>query len=307
MLFGSIPTEPWDVFLTPSFWWFVIFVVALIVIERVVSWVARRAVVSLNLPKSAANNLIIVVRIVLIVIAITSALPLFGVFIPSELLVAITASLSTAVALFISFSLSNVVAGIYLLATRPFAVGDYVRIGNNEGIVEEISINYTRIFSPDKVFRTLPNQTVLQNDITNYRVRERLYKVETPKKKEKEVIKEEELQTQSKKPGRLRRLFSRGKVDKISDAIKVEKLYKYTFDVAIMFDFYNRSKTENGFEEVCDKWESEFGYKPSFILWKIDWIMLYRFSVTVEKPIKIIEHRNDFQDDLLEVISTGKK
>ncbi|RLI99121.1 MAG: hypothetical protein DRP00_00135 [Candidatus Aenigmatarchaeota archaeon] len=63
------------------------------------------------------------------VTGVTAASPLFGVFIPSELLAALTASLATAFALFLSLSLQNVVAGIYILVTQPFSVGDYVRIG----------------------------------------------------------------------------------------------------------------------------------------------------------------------------------
>ncbi|MEM2985321.1 MAG: mechanosensitive ion channel, partial [Candidatus Jordarchaeaceae archaeon] len=172
LLFGVIPTQPWDILLTPAFWWFVVLVIALIITERIIFVVARRTVIRLNLPRTAANNVMIGVRIIILVIIITGALPLFGVFIPSELLVALTASLSTAVALFISFSLQNVVAGFYILISRPFSVGDYVKIGANEGIVDEITINYTRLYGPDKVFVTLANQRVLQNDITNYRVRE---------------------------------------------------------------------------------------------------------------------------------------
>ncbi len=56
MLLASIPTEPWDILFTPSFWWFLAVVVVLIVVERIVSWTARRTVTRLNLSKSAANN-----------------------------------------------------------------------------------------------------------------------------------------------------------------------------------------------------------------------------------------------------------
>jgi len=69
--------------------------------------------------------------------------------IPSEIVVTLTASLTTTITLFVSFSLTNVVAGIYLFATRPFSVGDYVSIGDVEGLVKEISVNFTRLYSLD--------------------------------------------------------------------------------------------------------------------------------------------------------------
>ncbi|MFB0561229.1 MAG: mechanosensitive ion channel domain-containing protein [Candidatus Lokiarchaeia archaeon] len=304
LLFGFLPTEPWDILLTPSFWWFVVFVVALIIVERVISWAARRAVTRLNLPREAANNLIIVVRIIIIVAAITVALPLFGLFIPSEIIVALTASLATAIGLFIAFSLSNTVAGIYMLITRPFSVGDYVKIGDTEGIVEEISINYTIIYTPDKVFVILPNQIVLHNQIVNYKVRERAYEIAKPKAEEKrETPKKEELETRTEKRGRIKKLFSRRKVEELREAIKIDTLHKYTFDVRVRFDDYRRKKTELRFDEICRKWEPVFGYSPSYMLWIIEWHLVYRFTITVEEPIKIIEHRNALLDDILEAIT----
>ena len=304
LLFGFLPTEPWDILFTQSFWWFVVFVVALIIVERVVSWAARRAVTRLNLPREAANNLIIVVRIIIIVAAITVALPLFGLFIPSEIIVALTASLATAIGLFIAFSLSNPVAGIYMLVTRPFSVGDYVKIGDTEGIVEEISINYTTIYTPDKVFVVLPNQIVLHNQITNYKVRERTYEITKPREEEKDETREKvKSENQKEKRGRIKKLFSRRNVEELREAIKIKTSYKYTFDLRVRFDDYRRKKTELRFDEICKKWETVFGYSPSYMLWKIEWHLVYHFTITVEEPIEIIENRNALLDDILEAIT----
>ncbi len=307
VIFG-IPQSYWDLPSTPSFWGFLILIAGLIVVERVISWVARRTVVRLNLPKSAANNLIIVVRLIMVVIAVTAALPLFGVLVPSELLVALTASLATAIALFISFSLTNVVAGIYLLITRPFAVGDYVKIGDVEGIVEELSINYTTIYTPGRFFAVLPNQTVLNNPIINYRIRERFYEFEDEKaRKKKKTPEPEELAVQTKKSSRARRLFLRKKVEEITESIIADKLYGYIFEVVVRFDDFDQEKLESRFDKVTEKWIKVFGYRPSYHIWKIDWNLLYRFRITVEDPVKILDHRNDFLEDLLRAIRPEKK
>nr|MDO8078161.1 mechanosensitive ion channel [Candidatus Freyarchaeota archaeon] len=274
-------------------------VVVLIVVERIVSWTARRTVTRLNLPKSAANNIITVVRLILIVTGVTAALPLFGVFIPSELLVALTASLATAFALFLSFSLQNVVAGIYILITQPFSVGDYVRIGDNEGIVEEVTINYTRLYGPDRTFVTLANQRVLLNSITNYRVKETIHAELKPEEKE--------LVVQTEKPGRMRRFFSRRKIGEVQP-IRLKALYRYTFTVNVRRDYFDEDKIEQRFEEVCRKWKPKFGYKPSYQLWGAGGgDVPYLFSITVEEPIKLIEFRNDFYKDIIRITGPTKR
>ncbi|MHA1578678.1 MAG: mechanosensitive ion channel domain-containing protein [Candidatus Freyarchaeota archaeon] len=271
--------------------------------ERIVSWIARRTVTRLNLPKSAANNIIIIfVRLILIVTGVTAALPLFGVFIPSELLVALTASLATAFALFLSFSLENVVAGIYILITQPFSVGDYVRIGDNEGIVEEVTINYTRLYGPDRSFVTLANQRVLLNSIINYRVKETIHAELEPEKAE-----EKELEAQTEKPGRVRRLFSRRKIGEVRP-IKLKALYRYTFTVNVRRDYFDEDKIEQRFEEVCRKWEPKFRYKPSYQPWGAGGgDVPYLFSITMEEPIKLIEFRNDFYKDIIRITGPTKR
>jgi small-conductance mechanosensitive channel len=63
-------------------------------------------------------------------------------------------------------SLANVFAGIVLLLSRPFGVGDSIRLrsgalgGQLEGVVHEIGITYLRLDTPDGVLH-LPNAQVL--------------------------------------------------------------------------------------------------------------------------------------------------
>jgi small-conductance mechanosensitive channel len=63
-------------------------------------------------------------------------------------------------------SLSNVFAGIVLLLSRPFGVGDAIRLrsgalgGQMEGTVTEIGITYLRLETPDGVLH-VPNSQVL--------------------------------------------------------------------------------------------------------------------------------------------------
>ena len=51
---------------------------------------------------------------------------------------------------------------------HAFMVNDYVKIGDVEGEVREITINYTKIYSPTYNITKIPNRKVLDNTILNY-------------------------------------------------------------------------------------------------------------------------------------------
>lgn len=312
MLFGFYPTNILDnIFLiltNPSFWIYFGVVVFLVALERVITWIMKRAVQRANLPKNAANSLLVAVRLIIVIVIVVTAVPFLGFFLPSELLVAITASLSTAIALFVSFSLSNVVAGIYIFFTRPFAVGDYVTIGNYEGIVEEISINYTTLYSPSKMFVTLPNQTVINSSIINYKLKERLYEGEYLKKIKEEIVKKEKASQIKERRDIREKLLKGAGLRQVASIFKDLKIYGYNFDLGVKFDDYVEGKTDLYLHKVANKWKKEFGYTPTFILWKIDtFSLVFRFIITVDEPNKIIEKRDCFMRDILEAIKSAKK
>jgi len=52
-----------------------------------------------------------------------------------------------------------------LLAAHPFKIGDYVRIGTIEGIVQEITINYTKILTIGKDVVSVSNIQILDRDV----------------------------------------------------------------------------------------------------------------------------------------------
>lgn len=67
--------------------------------------------------------------------------------------------------------LQNLVAGVYLLAERPFQIGDtIVVVGpnvNHEGKVEDIQMRTTHLRSPDDELILVPNAQVFSGVVTN--------------------------------------------------------------------------------------------------------------------------------------------
>ena len=97
----------------------------------------------------------IIVVTVLAPSAAGSLIALFGVF-------------GLAVSLAVKDSLANLAGGMSVLFTKPFALGDYVRINGNEGTIQEIRLNYTILKTFDNKVVHIPNGDVAKAEIVNF-------------------------------------------------------------------------------------------------------------------------------------------
>lgn len=71
-------------------------------------------------------------------------------------------------------SLSNLIGGLFLAADEPFKVGDYVKVGEHEGLVLSVDPLSTKLRTVQNVFVRIPNETLLKAVIHNfsrYRIR----------------------------------------------------------------------------------------------------------------------------------------
>jgi MscS family membrane protein len=65
-------------------------------------------------------------------------------------------------------TIANLFGSFVVVLDRPFKVGDYVRIGSAEGIVEDIGLRSTRLRSSDRTQIVLPNKTAAAEMIVNF-------------------------------------------------------------------------------------------------------------------------------------------
>jgi small-conductance mechanosensitive channel len=78
-----------------------------------------------------------------------------------------------AVALALQDTLSNLFAGVHLLADKPIRVGDFIRLDSGvEGVVEDIGWRSTRIRLLPNNLVIVPNAKIAQSAITNYHLPE---------------------------------------------------------------------------------------------------------------------------------------
>ena len=101
---------------------------------------------------------------------------LFGLIVASKLgidvtgIVALASVLTLAISLSVQNLLTNVIGGFTLLSTKPFKSGDFVEIAGQQGTVQEISMTYTKLATPDNKIASIPNSAVVAAQIVNFTV-----------------------------------------------------------------------------------------------------------------------------------------
>ncbi len=136
------------------------------VVDRLIRRALSRYGKRLDMEPHAVNILKLIARIVVFAAGVVALLTLFN--FPTEWFISISALTGAAIGFASTQTVGNFLAGLYLMVSRPFMVRDYVKIGDVEGEVREITINYTKIYTPTYNITEIPNRKVLDSIILNY-------------------------------------------------------------------------------------------------------------------------------------------
>jgi len=138
-----------------------------IILERLIVRYLKRVSKRAEWPPHVTNGLVLIFRLLIILGAVAMVLRIGGV--PPDWLVAYSALGGAAIGFASTRTLGNFIAGIFVFLTRPFRVNDYIRIDNIEGVVEEITFNYTKIRTQSNTLVFISNLKILDQNIVNYR------------------------------------------------------------------------------------------------------------------------------------------
>jgi hypothetical protein len=217
-----------------------------------------------------------------------------------ELFIGAAALLGTAIGFASSTTIGNFISGLYLLITNPFNVGDYVILSamKTEGIVEEISINYTRILTPQGIHVCIANQKLLGTPIHNT-------SITVPK----EAIEKGKITWRD---------HEGDKFDSIDDVVDILKgirtkysekdldYFLYPLNFSISADKYSHRLTSEVFDEAVIKF-SEKTAEP------ITWFLLdrsnYQLNLIVDNPYKLFDLKNEiigFLEERVEEVHSSK-
>lgn len=166
------------------------------------------------------------------------------------------------------YTIQNFVAGLYLMLTRPFKVNDLVKIGGTEGVVTEISLNYTKVLDADGVLEYIPNKNILGSTIINYD-----QKIPDIKEKEGENW-----------LGKLKEVFD-------DDDLEITR---YTFVYGAPLE--SMDELQSKLDEVCDKFTEVFGFRPSYVPYKLNFSLQFYFVLRAYGPMTILKNKPDFLD-----------
>lgn len=144
----------------------IIILVAGYMVGRWVGSLLERLLVRLNLEAPVRSLLVRIAQLLILALFAIMALQNLGV----ELLPLI-AGLGVAgagVALAMQGILGNIVAGLTIIFTRPFHVGDYISIAKEEGEVLDISLFSTTLGHTDLSKVVIPNRKIVGEILHNY-------------------------------------------------------------------------------------------------------------------------------------------
>ena len=144
-----------------------ILVIGLLVI-RIVMALVNKLLENTKLEKAAHGLVKSVARVVLFVLLGLIVADALGIDVTS--IIALASVLTLAVSLSVQNALTNVIGGFTLLYTHPFKSGDFVEVAGKSGTVQEISMTYTKLATPDNKIISIPNASVVAGDIINYSV-----------------------------------------------------------------------------------------------------------------------------------------
>ena len=65
-------------------------------------------------------------------------------------------------------TIANLFGSISIVADRPFVLGDWVKVGDVEGIVDNVGVRSTRIRTFQKTLVTIPNSVLANESVDNY-------------------------------------------------------------------------------------------------------------------------------------------
>jgi len=148
----------------------IIAAIVILILGRIVAGMVakgtRKAMVRSNVDETLIGFLSGLARAAILAFTLIAVLSKLGVQTTS--FVAVLGAAGLAVGLALQGSLGNFASGVLLLIFRPFKKGEYVEAAGTAGVIQEIGIFVTTLFTPDNKKVIIPNSQITGGVITNY-------------------------------------------------------------------------------------------------------------------------------------------
>ncbi len=146
----------------------VVTLILCIIVIRVVMKLVSRLLTKTKLDSRIQKYTVAGIKAVLYVITFITVAASLNIDMTS--LVALLSVASLGLTLAAEDILGNMAGGLVIMGSHPFSIGDFIEVSGVSGTVEEISLNHTKLTTPDGLRVMLPNQELASSQITNYTV-----------------------------------------------------------------------------------------------------------------------------------------
>lgn len=147
--------------------WGVTRAVFLLIIGVLVAKLVSSAIIRLIGNKTDAHGVMLIKRgsyYLILVLFIISALHELGFNL--NVLLGAAGIFSVAIGFASQTSASNLISGLFLVAERPFSVGDSIRVGSTSGEVLSIDPLSVKLRTFDNLFVRIPNESLIKSEVT---------------------------------------------------------------------------------------------------------------------------------------------
>ncbi|MBV6657263.1 MAG: mechanosensitive ion channel family protein, partial [Devosiaceae bacterium] len=152
--------------------------IGIVVTRGVQGWLENRYLPRTGLDAGLKASIRTGVGYIGIIIAASIGLSYLGLDLENIALVA--GALSVGIGFGLQSIVSNFVSGVILLAERPFKPGDWIVVGDEQGIVKRINVRGTEIQTFDRATVLIPNSDFISGTVKNRVHRDTLGRIDIP-------------------------------------------------------------------------------------------------------------------------------
>ena len=133
---------------------------------KLLTKVLMKIVYTTKLDNAIGGFIVALLKVILWLLLVFAIVSILGLS-DNSFLVAFS-SVALAIGMALKDSLANIANGIIIIITKPFKKGDHISVGSCEGIVKNIKILTTEIYTFDNKKIVMPNSSIVNNALTNY-------------------------------------------------------------------------------------------------------------------------------------------
>lgn len=145
----------------------IIVLIAGIIVVKILASALKKWMLKARLSEILAEFTTRIIRLILYVFVIGTALAFLGVEIGAAL-ISVSVVLGFVLGFALGDTLSNIASGFMIAVTKPFKKGDYVTANGESGSVENVGISITELRTVDNKLIIIPNKSVWGSNITNF-------------------------------------------------------------------------------------------------------------------------------------------